>query len=132
MMMRIISLFLFFVGAVMPGVEVQAFGTAPATSATRRVCFAPRTVSLKKTNAGVGIQQSPTQLWSQEGEDAAEDAVATTSTSTPPPPAVVVEEGTQYPVDLPSPILLATSMLLAIASTGMYMYSKRKSMHIQY
>lgn len=39
---------------------------------------------------------------------------------TPAAPKKVVAdlEGTQYPIDLPSPILLATSMILAIVGTG--------------
>lgn len=51
------------------------------------------------------------------------------STTTPPEPSVsiasptVVEQepagtATQYPVNLPSPLLLATSMIAAIAATG--------------
>jgi hypothetical protein len=34
------------------------------------------------------------------------------------PPAPVEPEGTSYPIDLPSPLLLSVSMVLAIAGTG--------------
>jgi hypothetical protein len=108
MMMQIISLCLFCFAA-----QVQAFGTAPAhaqASITRRASFASRTgtgvsVSLKEV---LELQQSPTRLWSQP-EEKEEDAAEVN-------PRL---EGTQYPIDIASPILLATSMILAIGATGM-------------
>lgn len=106
MIMRLISLCLFCLAS-----QVQAFGTAPSAHATtiRRASFAPRTgtgVSLKEA---LRVQQSPTQLWSQPEEEE-EDAAAEVN------PRL---EGTQYPIDIASPILLATSMILAIGATGM-------------
>ena len=44
-----------------------------------------------------------------------EEAVVSSSSSSA---AAVEEETTSYPIDLPSPILLASSMVLAISSTG--------------
>jgi hypothetical protein len=107
MMMQLISLFLFCLAA-----QVQSFGTAPApATATRRACFAPRTgstgASLKEA---LRVQQSPTRLFS-EPEEKEDDAEVN--------PRL---EGTQYPIDIASPILLATSMILAIFSTGMLLY----------
>lgn len=105
MMMLVISLCLFCLAA-----QVQAFGTAPApATTTRRACFASRTgihtgVSLKE------VQQSPTRLWSQSPEESEKEEEKEVN------PRL---EGTQYPIDIPSPILLATSMILAILSTGM-------------
>jgi hypothetical protein len=115
MMMRLISLFLFCLAPA----QVQAFGTAPArvpatSTNTRRASFAPRTgtgVSLKIA-IQLQLQQSPTQLWSQP-EEKEEDAVEVEVN-----PRL---EGTQYPIDIASPILLATSMILAILCTGMLM-----------
>jgi hypothetical protein len=52
-----------------------------------------------------------------------ETTTTTTSKIVSPPRASKVEvkeEITRYPINLPSPILLGTSMILAIASTGTY------------
>ena len=43
-----------------------------------------------------------------------EEAVVSSSSAA----ATVEEETTSYPIDLPSPFLLASSMVLAISSTG--------------
>jgi hypothetical protein len=40
------------------------------------------------------------------------------SAVTPPSPPAEVEESAPYPIDLPSPLLLATLMALAIDGTG--------------
>jgi hypothetical protein len=71
-------------------------------------------VSLKEA---LRVQQSPTQLFS-EPEEKEEEAEVN--------PRL---EGTQYPIDIASPILLATSMILAIFATGMlllYVVCKRE------
>jgi hypothetical protein len=68
-------------------------------------------VSLKEV---LQLQQSPTRLWSQP-EEKEEDAAEVN-------PRL---EGTQYPIDIASPILLATSMILAIGATGMLCYMER-------
>jgi hypothetical protein len=107
MMMRLISLCLFCLAA-----QVQAFGTAPAqATATRRACFAPRTGTGASLKEALRVQQSPTQLWSEPEEEGKEEAEVN--------PRL---QGTQYPIDIPSPILLATSMILAIGSTGMLLH----------
>ncbi len=46
------------------------------------------------------------------------DAFADPLTSNKPPAPVDTSEGTSYPIDLPSPILLASSMVLAIIGVG--------------
>jgi hypothetical protein len=96
MMMRLISLFLWCLA-----VQVQSFATAPAAFAPARTV-----VSLKEA----ALQQSSTRLWSTPEEQEGK-AVA------PKEP-----EGTQYPVDVPSPILLGSSMILAIGVTGKLQY----------
>jgi hypothetical protein len=50
-----------------------------------------------------------------ESETSAPEAAVTTKVE----PAVVEATSAPYPIDLPSPILLSASMVLAIASTGM-------------
>ena len=48
-----------------------------------------------------------------------------TSESQIAPPTPVEPEETSYPIDLPSPILLSASMVLAIIGTGMYFCALR-------
>lgn len=59
----------------------------------------------------------PVLLATPEEESASEAAPAVTQVSTPPPVAQE-PEGTSYPLDIPSPILLSFSMILAIVGTG--------------
>jgi len=62
-------------------------------------------------------------LYSTPSEDNSSSEM-TTSTAEPDadtPPAPKEPEGTQYPIDLPSPLLLGSAMLSAIVSTGMCM-----------
>jgi hypothetical protein len=63
-----------------------------------------------------------TPLFSTEPEqnDMTDIPLPETSIATPSEP-----EGTQYPIDAPSPLLLATSMVLAIVGTGEVSYGKR-------
>ena len=46
------------------------------------------------------------------------DAFADPLTSNKPPAPARTSEGTSYPIDVPSPILLASSMVLAIIGVG--------------
>mmetsp|Transcript_5402 Transcript_5402/g.7938 ORF Transcript_5402/g.7938 Transcript_5402/m.7938 type:complete len:173 (-) Transcript_5402:7-525(-) len=71
----------------------------------------------------MSCRQRPALFMSTEGENEESSSATTpeaTTTPVPAPPVAVPDEpqGTQYPVNLPSPLLLATSMVLAIASTG--------------
>jgi hypothetical protein len=63
-----------------------------------------------------------TPLFSTEPEqnDMTNIPLPETSIATPSEP-----EGTQYPIDVPSPLLLATSVVLAIVGTGEVSYGKR-------
>mmetsp|Transcript_6101 Transcript_6101/g.11290 ORF Transcript_6101/g.11290 Transcript_6101/m.11290 type:complete len:194 (-) Transcript_6101:157-738(-) len=62
------------------------------------------------------------QLTGEESKNVEEpsvpSAVVSTQPATSPPSSSRVEETPSYPIDLPSPILLATSMVLAIVGTG--------------
>lgn len=56
------------------------------------------------------------------------------SVEVPAPPAAAAEapseeEGTQYPLNVPSPLLLASAMLLAIISTGRYILCMSDDAH---
>jgi hypothetical protein len=71
--------------------------------------------------APVGLPPLPSQMAQTAVADETissqkkeEEAVVSSSSSA----ATVEEETTSYPIDLPSPILLASSMVLAISSTG--------------
>ena len=60
-----------------------------------------------------------------EDEDAPpNESMTTTTTSNDATKSKPTEpEGTQYPINLPSPLLLASGMILAIVCTGMFMHS---------
>mmetsp|Transcript_13934 Transcript_13934/g.16862 ORF Transcript_13934/g.16862 Transcript_13934/m.16862 type:complete len:169 (+) Transcript_13934:70-576(+) len=70
--------------------------------------------------ASISCRQQPALFMSTEGESEKSSSATPEATTPVPSPPVIPEEpqGTQYPVNLPSPLLLATSMVLAIASTG--------------
>jgi hypothetical protein len=55
---------------------------------------------------------------SPPGDEDKIDVVAPEATTTSAPPTPSEPEGTSYPIDLPSPLLLSTSMILAIIGTG--------------
>jgi hypothetical protein len=61
-----------------------------------------------------GGSEEPNDETPSSGDDA--------SSTSSPPAAVTTTESTEkpYPIDLPSPVLLSLSMVLAIASTGAY------------
>jgi hypothetical protein len=60
-------------------------------------------------------QMAQTAVADETPQKKEEEAVVSSSTSAT---TTVEEETTSYPIDLPSPILLASSMVLAISSTG--------------
>lgn len=68
-------------------------------------------ISSSKSAAIRHVNVKSTPLYSSKEEDITEEPV---SQSTPAP----VEPETSYPLNVPSPILLASSMVLAIISTG--------------
>jgi hypothetical protein len=80
--------------------------------------------SLEKSRNRVAIFASSEEKSSSNiGETELLDAVVSRAElTTPPTPTslspTAVEEPSSYPIDLPSPILLAASMLLAIVGTG--------------
>jgi hypothetical protein len=55
---------------------------------------------------------------SPPGDEDKVDVVAPKATTTSAPPTPSEPEGTEYPIDLPSPLLLSTSMILAIIGIG--------------
>ena len=76
--------------------EEEAVGLPPLPSQLAQTAVAEETISSQKK----------------------EEAVVSSSSAV----ATVEEETTSYPIDLPSPILLASSMVLAISSTGKKKY----------
>ncbi|GKY93297.1 hypothetical protein MPSEU_000297200 [Mayamaea pseudoterrestris] len=93
--------------------------------------FAGRSVvspSAKTTSAAFVSYRSNVQLLAEENQSSAEgesDIVTMQSvvvTPSPTQPAVAASKSepelTSYPIDIPSPILLGTSMVLAISGTG--------------
>lgn len=114
-MMRIIALFVACL-MVSPAVTVEAFAPTPT-----RVCFqAASTASRTIPFRGHAIYQesSPTRLFLQDDGEEAVVAVSEEKSVPAAPAKTPQEEGTQFPINLPSPLLLATSMVLAIGSTG--------------
>lgn len=130
--MLLISAFLLFHAS-------EAF--SPATSALSP----PRLLSTSSAVVGAPDHRNPFQLRASSEEDGGDgaglpplpsqkDSSATKEEPSPiesvaaPPVAAVSsndvvaaeenDEGASYPINLPSPVLLATSMVLAIASTG--------------
>ena len=114
-------------------VSVDAF--AP----TQKRISSPTRISLLSSNNIISIR-SPIHLQASEGEDEqvglpplpsqknaepkVEQPAVVEAAPTPSPVASSTdvasteEEGTSYPINLPSPILLASSMVLAISSIG--------------
>ena len=82
---------------------------APAQAFTVSKSFLSSSISSSKS-AAIRSHVKSTPLYSSE-EDITEEPV---SKSTPAP----VEPETSYPLNVPTPILLASSMVLAIISTG--------------
>ncbi len=67
------------------------------------------------------VSVSRTRVYSSGFEDDEEDDFPAASTATPTPtptPVAVKAPEANYPLDVPSPVLLASSMVLAIATTG--------------
>lgn len=62
---------------------------------------------------------TPVSLRLRAEEEGSAESTASTTDVPPPTPVVVEEEGPDYPIDLPSPVLLTASIALAIVSTGM-------------
>jgi hypothetical protein len=71
-----------------------------------------------------GVQPQRTVLYStepqndEESSEALQVATETSDTSVAAPPQTSEPDGNSYPIDLPSPLLLSTSMILAIMGTG--------------
>lgn len=59
---------------------------------------------------------------SEDEDSASNDSTTTTTTTDAKATESVAEpdEGTQYPINVPSPLLLAAGMILAIVSTGTF------------
>lgn len=69
----------------------------------------------------VSVSAKTTQIFSTPPENEEEqglDAFADPLTANKPPVPDSTPEGTSYPIDAPSPILLASSMVLAIIGVG--------------
>ena len=123
-MMRI-SIVLPFIAAVLPFYTVEAFAPGSRTSLSLpRVCGGVEdhlynAVQLRASEEGedeVGLPPLPSQM-----DAAALKELTASPVASPVEPVSAVaeeEEETSYPINLPSPVLLATSMVLAIASTG--------------
>mmetsp|Transcript_14433 Transcript_14433/g.20341 ORF Transcript_14433/g.20341 Transcript_14433/m.20341 type:complete len:168 (+) Transcript_14433:193-696(+) len=87
--------------------------------------FAPAFTTLQRNRCSfpttsTSCRQRPALFMSTEGEgeESSSSPVSEVTTPAPVPAPPAEPEGTKYPVNLPSPVLLATSMVLAIASTG--------------
>mmetsp|Transcript_38919 Transcript_38919/g.56811 ORF Transcript_38919/g.56811 Transcript_38919/m.56811 type:complete len:186 (+) Transcript_38919:143-700(+) len=112
--------------AVFTSSSVLAFNSSPLSSISKTHVWGHRVVA-PLNNKGLSSSSFPaaTILFSTPSEDNEETKAVTTADLYPPSSSTaakskVVEEiaGTSYPIDLPSPILLASSMVLAIASIG--------------
>lgn len=87
------------------------FARRPALAASPSASIAPP--SSRKTAIFSTPPESETEGDAQQQQlDAFVDPLSANKPSTPEP------EGTSYPIDLPSPILLASSMILAIVGVG--------------
>lgn len=74
----------------------------------------PRFIAGQVTMPSVGRQRNIAFMSAEDGAlGSDEEEPAATAVEDPPAPT-----GTEYPIDLPSPILLSTSMILAMVSTG--------------
>mmetsp|Transcript_22049 Transcript_22049/g.44607 ORF Transcript_22049/g.44607 Transcript_22049/m.44607 type:complete len:188 (-) Transcript_22049:632-1195(-) len=99
--------------------------SVPVRSPFRAVVVAPSSSSSSSAAAAVARAASPSRLRA-EGADDDEGAASTAPVpsegvvepSAATPAKVEEEDGKDYPLDVPSPILLASSMILAIASIG--------------
>lgn len=67
---------------------------------------------------GDGSAEPAASSAAAESEDTAASVMTSTNTSVAGPTATSEEETKKHPIDLPPPVLLSTSMVLAIASTG--------------
>ncbi len=108
--------------------------TKKCVSTTSSSTFSPliigRTVELRMSTdnnndeeEAVGLPPLPSQLAQtavvdETNSSQKEEEEAVVSSSSSAATTAVEEETTSYPIDLPSPILLASSMVLAISSTG--------------
>ena len=126
-MMRI-SIILPFIAAALPFYTVEAFAPGSRTSLSLpRVCGGGvedryNAVQLRASEEGDDSSLPP--LPSQMDAAALKELTASPAASPVEPVSAVSnevaeeEEETSYPINLPSPVLLGTSMVLAIASTG--------------
>jgi hypothetical protein len=97
----------------------EAFTTAPSTIGRAFGVATDFSVSsMQKSRGRMVIFSSPEdELTSDTSGEPQSSPSAPTAVATPPTPAATDEESS-YPIDLPSPILLAASMILAIVGTG--------------
>ena len=78
-----------------------------------------------------GVQIQRTVLYStephndEESSEASQAASKAADTSVAAPPKTSEPDGTSYPINLPSPLLLSTSMILAIIGTGKDIFGER-------
>jgi hypothetical protein len=109
-----------------PSLSKKKCVSTTATSSSFSPLIIGRIAELRMSNgdeeAPVGLPPLPSQLAqtavadeTNSSQKKEEETVVSSSTSAT---TTVEEETTSYPIDLPSPILLASSMVLAISSTG--------------
>jgi len=72
-----------------------------------------------------GVCMSKTSIFPESklfsnGEDEPVSVEDVVETPAPPSPEAVKSDSAAYPIDIPSPILLSTSMVLAIMGTGTF------------
>lgn len=110
------------IALVISGAEAFAPTPRASISSCRGPVVATRSVVLREGEGDedVGLPPLPSQKNAppKEVEVAPPQPVASTPVVASSSGSVEEEQGTSYPINLPSPILLASSMVLAISSTG--------------
>mmetsp|Transcript_11919 Transcript_11919/g.20704 ORF Transcript_11919/g.20704 Transcript_11919/m.20704 type:complete len:187 (+) Transcript_11919:49-609(+) len=130
-MMKLVTIATLLVASVTPFQTAEAFSTTPRAAAVRQVPSTfgvvgiRNTVTLQATDDDeepMGLPTLPSQKGAAPKEEVASTPSAVATQASAPVASTnnvaVEEEGTSYPIDLPSPVLLAASMVLAISSTG--------------
>jgi hypothetical protein len=114
--------------AIFAPTSTNAFTITPFSSALSSSSTSSSFTQSAKPLLSKGQKYSTNQLSSmQSGDDDDKDL------STPPAAKVIEEEeASNVPIDVPSPILLSSSMVLAIASTGAFKHTSITTFLVNY
>jgi hypothetical protein len=101
--------------SILSVLSMSAMASAFSVSGNNALRVSPKSsaVNVPSGHNQISNIASSMQLFSTN-----DDEMNESSTPAPPAPVVAQEPENDYPLDVPSPILLASSMVLAIATTG--------------